>query len=410
MQESGDELPTPIAVKRTETQSSSSTEEGNEVLVQPESQSEPVEESVPKKSSTETEKTSVDDKTDNAENKVAETEKANGEEEHSVYFNDKMPSQYPITRVVYIKNLSRPLAVGEFKKFLKMCGGGVDPDRVWFDSIRTHCFAEFNNQKTAQRVRETLNNTRFPAQELQRPLMTTDYIPADKLDEWIKREEEQGPRSLTRWVVHYEKLDTGSISADLVMEHSNQSSQKEPKQDEQTNKRQREDDNEEPDFSRSPSPEDKRQSHHHRYDSLSRSRSRSRSQSRSDEEMKDDEEGVYYTKTLPSKAFREASPDSVREKIRDLDVSELTDIDFKKNLNYSTHGHLACGFYKVKAQRGTRNRDSRPQKRRRRANRDRRRRDDENSNRDSKRGKDGGRDAAGSTTVRSSITKQEERS
>lgn len=408
MQESTDELPAPIVVKRIETQSSTTTEEGNEVLVQPESQSEPEEEPVPKESSTEPEKTLVDDKTDDAEKKVAETEKENGEEEHSVYFNDKMPSQYPIARVVYIKNLSRPLAVGEFKKFLKMCGGGVDPDRVWFDSIRTHCFAEFSNQKTAQRVRETLNNTRFPAQELQRPLMTTDYIPADKLDEWIKREEEQGPRSLTRWVVHYEKLDTGSISADLVMENNNQPLQKEPKQDEQTNKRQREDDNEESDVSRSPSSEDGRQSHHDRYDSLSRSRSRS--QSRSDEEMKDDEEGVYYTKTLPSKAFREASPDAVRDKIRDLDVSELTDIDFKKNLNYSTHGHLACGFYKVKAQRGGRNRDSRPQKRRRRANRDRRRREDENSNRDSKRGKDGGRNAAGSTAVRSSITKQEERS
>lgn len=360
-------------------------------------------------------------------NKTVTINKEGGEKSSiELYFSDNMPSQYPVTNVVYIKNLSRPLATGEFGKFLKFCAGGAVPQLLWFDSIKTHCFVKFEKLAAAQKVRETLNNTRFPAQELQRPLMATDYIPADKLDEWIKKEEEQGPRSLTRWVVEYKKDQDGNISAELVTEGANTIASR-IDLNKTGDKRPREEHSDaeyEHVHSPSPSPRpDERRSHHPHGSASPRSPSRSRSgsftprsQSRSrsysrdrmsqDEQRRedDDDDNVYYTKTLPEKAFREASPMTVRQQIRRLGVSEITDVEFKKNLNYSTHGCLVSGSNNSKRQqrqRSNRGNGDRPNKRRRRNKGGRRRNGNRNggaSNDDNSKAGDRSNRDSGNTT------------
>lgn len=134
--------------------------------------------------------------------------------------DDAVPSQYPITTAIYIWNLSRPLVIRELQRFISSCSGGEEPKRVWFDRIRTHCFVEFQTKKASQIAREAIHLARFPAQDLQRPPMMADYVPPDMLDKWIEMEEQEGTRSLKRWVVKYTEDPNSEIDsiAELIID------------------------------------------------------------------------------------------------------------------------------------------------------------------------------------------------
>lgn len=317
-----------------------------------------------------------------------EAKNIKSEHHRPAVYSGSMSSQYPMTSVVYIRNLSRPLAIVEFKKFIVMCAGGVQPVKVWFDSIRSHCFIKFQSALIARKVRERMNNIRFPAQETHRLAMVTDYIPEEKLDEWIQTEENEGNRSLTRWVVKYTKGENGS-SAELVVDDS-VFSNKGDRRDSGVRTEAGEDlrsrlggiqPNTEKLNSRSPSPERERGRTHktsrnrsyspsrsrspyraRSFDSRSRSPSRTLSRTRSperlrnkdrerDDRLKSNKRVMFYTKVTPSKRFSEASADIVRKRVRERKVPELSEVAFKKNLNYSTHGRLMDATYEKEKSR-----------------------------------------------------------
>ncbi|RMZ12263.1 hypothetical protein D0860_03020 [Hortaea werneckii] len=124
---------------------------------------------------------------------------------------------HPATRALYIRELIRPLQPNGFRKHLVDLATPQDQDlddsiieTFHLDPLRSHAFAVFTSTSAAARARTALHNTVWPAEPTRKPLWV-DFVPEDKVGEWIKRELAAGTsrRDAKRWEVVYESLNSG---------------------------------------------------------------------------------------------------------------------------------------------------------------------------------------------------------
>ncbi|KAL2173835.1 uncharacterized protein P884DRAFT_287751 [Thermothelomyces heterothallicus CBS 202.75] len=135
---------------------------------------------------------------------------------------DVAPALHPATTALYIKNFMRPLREPVLQDYLvelaALPGAAPDPNclvRFYLDQVRTHAFVRFTSVAAASRVRTALHGTVWP-NERNRKELWVDFIPEDKVGEWIEREQSEGARSFSRWEVEYVPDDNGVITANLV--------------------------------------------------------------------------------------------------------------------------------------------------------------------------------------------------
>ncbi|KAI9371243.1 hypothetical protein BJX61DRAFT_38441 [Aspergillus egyptiacus] len=132
------------------------------------------------------------------------------------------PALHAATAALYIDGLMRPLQPVALKNHLLSVasapGASPNPDLIvdfYLDFIKTHCFVKFVDVATASRARSALHDTVWP-NERNRKSLFVDFIPEDKIQEWIQREEEargrRGPPP--RWEVKYDTVD-GRFEASL---------------------------------------------------------------------------------------------------------------------------------------------------------------------------------------------------
>ncbi|KAL4936036.1 hypothetical protein BDV06DRAFT_205800 [Aspergillus oleicola] len=125
------------------------------------------------------------------------------------------PALHAATAALYIDGLMRPLQPAALKNHLLSVasppGKSPNPDLIvnfYLDSIKTHCFARFTDVSTASRARNALHGTVWP-NEKNRKSLFVDFIPEQKVGDWIQTEEEarggRGPPP--RWEVKYDRKD-----------------------------------------------------------------------------------------------------------------------------------------------------------------------------------------------------------
>ncbi|EFR00658.1 SAP domain-containing protein [Nannizzia gypsea CBS 118893] len=133
--------------------------------------------------------------------------------------DDRMvsPALHPATAALYIRDFMRPLQPAALKRHL--CSLAVppnsspDPDVIvdfFLDSIKTHCFASFTSIAAASRVRAALHDAIWPEERTRKPLWA-DFIPEEKVKEWIEIEQAPGNsgRGGPRWEVAYDETEDG---------------------------------------------------------------------------------------------------------------------------------------------------------------------------------------------------------
>ncbi|KAL2865616.1 SAP domain protein [Aspergillus lucknowensis] len=125
------------------------------------------------------------------------------------------PALHAATAALYIDGLMRPLQPAGLKNHLLSVaaapGTPPNPDLIvefYLDSIKTHCFARFIDVSTASRARNSLHDTVWP-NERNRKSLFVDFIPENKVQEWIQREEQARGRGgiPPRWEVKYNRSD-----------------------------------------------------------------------------------------------------------------------------------------------------------------------------------------------------------
>ncbi|KAL9130151.1 MAG: hypothetical protein Q9217_001586 [Psora testacea] len=141
---------------------------------------------------------------------------------------DIPPALHPATSALYIRNLMRPLNPATFKAHLTALArsstssaadnGDIGDIITHFhiDTIRTHALIRLTSITAAARVRASLHDRVWPNERDRKPLWV-DFVPEEKLREWIEVENEQsGGRGSTgkRWEVVYE-TGNGEVKAFL---------------------------------------------------------------------------------------------------------------------------------------------------------------------------------------------------
>ncbi|KUJ14459.1 uncharacterized protein LY89DRAFT_620956 [Mollisia scopiformis] len=134
------------------------------------------------------------------------------------------PAMHPATSGLYISRLMRPINPAQFQAHLAILAAPpdseVDPDavvRFYVDPIRTHAFASFTSVSAASRVRSALHDRIWPDEKTRKPLWI-DFIPADKVVEWIDLEQASNPggRSMgKKWEVFYDVDEDSNVTAIL---------------------------------------------------------------------------------------------------------------------------------------------------------------------------------------------------
>ncbi|GAQ09232.1 hypothetical protein ALT_6553 [Aspergillus lentulus] len=127
------------------------------------------------------------------------------------------PALHVATEALYIDGLMRPLQPAALKNHLISIatapGSSPDPDVIvdfYLDPIKTHCFVKFANISAASRARTSLHGVVWP-NESNRKALFVDFIPEQKLQQWVAREEESRGRGgpPPRWEVRYDRTDDG---------------------------------------------------------------------------------------------------------------------------------------------------------------------------------------------------------
>ncbi|OQE39906.1 hypothetical protein PENCOP_c006G01112 [Penicillium coprophilum] len=135
---------------------------------------------------------------------------------------DTTPALHPATSALYIDGLMRPLQPSALRKHLASLAsapGTTDSDDIidfYLDAIKTHCFVSFTSLAAASRVRSAVHGTVWP-NERNRKNLRADFIPEEKIKEWIETEEKSRDRAgpAARWEVRYETSDDG-VTATLA--------------------------------------------------------------------------------------------------------------------------------------------------------------------------------------------------
>lgn len=123
------------------------------------------------------------------------------------------PALHPATSAIYIRELMRPLQPASLKRYLTSLASENDSEVIldfFLDPIRTHCFALFKSVSAASQVRARVHGTSWPNERDRKPLWA-DFIPEDKMSDWIKTEEDSASqgRAGPRWEVVYEQTENG---------------------------------------------------------------------------------------------------------------------------------------------------------------------------------------------------------
>lgn len=131
------------------------------------------------------------------------------------------PALHPATRALYIRNFKRPLNPQQLRSHLVSLASppssSPNPDilqHFYLDPIRTHCLCLFASVSAASRVRSTLHDSVWPVEKT-REALWADFVPDEKVEDWIKEEERaaQTSRMGRRWEVIYSDNTDGAIQA-----------------------------------------------------------------------------------------------------------------------------------------------------------------------------------------------------
>ncbi|KAJ6107365.1 hypothetical protein N7523_008688 [Penicillium sp. IBT 18751x] len=150
---------------------------------------------------------------------------------------DVEPARHPATASLYIDGLMRPLQPLALRKHLisvaSPSGASPNPDVVqqfFLDSIKTHCFVQFSDIAAASRVRSALHGRVWP-DERNRKNLRVDFIPDQKVQEWIHTEEASRDRAgpPVRWEVVYETTNDVT-TASLTEAGANRSAPSRPRE------------------------------------------------------------------------------------------------------------------------------------------------------------------------------------
>ncbi|CRG87121.1 hypothetical protein PISL3812_04136 [Talaromyces islandicus] len=124
------------------------------------------------------------------------------------------PALHPATSAIYIRDLMRPLQPTSLKRYLtSLASSDNDPEVLldfFLDPIKTHCFALFKSVSAASQVRSRVHGAPWPNERDRKPLWA-DFIPENKVGDWIKTEQESASqaRAGPRWEVVYEQTEYG---------------------------------------------------------------------------------------------------------------------------------------------------------------------------------------------------------
>ncbi|EMR09717.1 hypothetical protein PNEG_01903 [Pneumocystis murina B123] len=139
--------------------------------------------------------------------KSIETKSSNNTHNDTLNKTEKISEPiHKLTSAVYIRDFTRPLQASQFKSYLLDIIKGVDDindnifKQFWMNNLKTHAFIVFTDVDHAKRVRDVLHKSIWPYEKGRQPLWA-DYVPEDKVNEWINIEE-QSPRD-TKWEVIY---------------------------------------------------------------------------------------------------------------------------------------------------------------------------------------------------------------
>ncbi|KAJ4335957.1 hypothetical protein N0V95_008759, partial [Ascochyta clinopodiicola] len=107
-----------------------------------------------------------------------------------------IPAIHPVTSALYIRNLMRPLRPEPLRAHLTSLASppSSSPDptilsALFLDNMKTHALALFTSPTAASRVRASLHGSIWPP-EGNRKELWVDFIPADRVEGWIKTEED----------------------------------------------------------------------------------------------------------------------------------------------------------------------------------------------------------------------------
>jgi len=137
------------------------------------------------------------------------------------------PAIHHATSALYIRNLIRPINPAGLREHLVQSAAPpsssslspFDPiQNFHVDALRTHALIHFSTVTTASRVRNALHNRVWPPEPTRKALWI-DFIPSDKVDEWISTEVSTSgsrPSQAKRWEVVYHTSDDGEAVAELV--------------------------------------------------------------------------------------------------------------------------------------------------------------------------------------------------
>lgn len=129
-------------------------------------------------------------------------------------YSSTTPAIHPATSALYIRNFVRPLQEPRLHDYLITLaappGSEADPDAILhfhIDRVRTHALVQFKNLSAAARVRSVMHNRIWP-DEPNRKALWVDFIPDEKVKEWIDQEQASGlGRNTQKWEVVYEETE-----------------------------------------------------------------------------------------------------------------------------------------------------------------------------------------------------------
>jgi chemotaxis protein histidine kinase CheA len=130
------------------------------------------------------------------------------------------PAIHPATCSLYIDGLMRPLQPNGLRNHLiSLASTPETPSaadlvkQFWLDPIKTHCFVQFSDIAAASRVRSSIHGTVWP-NERNRKSLWADFIPDEKIQEWIRTEEasRNRPGPAARWEIQYKSNEDGTTA------------------------------------------------------------------------------------------------------------------------------------------------------------------------------------------------------
>ncbi|RUO96439.1 hypothetical protein BC936DRAFT_142037 [Jimgerdemannia flammicorona] len=88
------------------------------------------------------------------------------------------------TNSIYIKNFVRPLTLGQVKRLVELHG---EVERLWIDSIKTHCYVTYTTAAAAETARSAIHNIKFPPDTGRQ--LHVDFLSSELAGQMISEEE-----------------------------------------------------------------------------------------------------------------------------------------------------------------------------------------------------------------------------